>query len=85
MDPVRLDVATPSRPYAITIGDGILDRLPALLDEAGTPARRFVVSSPLVWRLHGARLAAAGLPSRSSCRTASGSSSCRRSRASTTR
>ena len=61
MDPVRLDVATPSRHYTVTIGDGILDRLPALLDEAGTPARRFVVSNPLVWRLHGSRLAAAGL------------------------
>jgi 3-dehydroquinate synthase len=61
MDPVRLDVATPSRTYAVTIGDGVLDRLPALLDEAGTPARRFVISNPLVWRLHGARLAAAGL------------------------
>jgi 3-dehydroquinate synthase len=45
----------------VTIGDGILSGLPALLDEAGTPARRFVVSNPLVWRLHGSRLAAAGL------------------------
>jgi 3-dehydroquinate synthase len=61
MDPVRLDVATPSRHYTVTIGDGILDRLATLLDEAGTPARRFVVSNPLVWRLHGSRLAAAGL------------------------
>jgi 3-dehydroquinate synthase len=61
MDPVRLDVATPSRQYTVTIGAGILDRLPALLDQAGTPARRFVVSNPLVWRLHGAGLAAAGL------------------------
>ena len=61
MTPVRVDVATPSRQYTVTIGDGILDRLPALLDEAGAPARRFVVSNPLVWRLHGSRLAAAGL------------------------
>jgi 3-dehydroquinate synthase len=61
MDPVRLDVATPSRTYTVTIGHGILGRLPALLDEAGTPVRRFVVSNPLVWRLHGAQLAAAGL------------------------
>jgi 3-dehydroquinate synthase len=61
MDPVRLDVATPSRKYTVTIGDGILDQLPALLDDAAAPARRFVVSNPLVWRLHGSRLAAAGL------------------------
>jgi 3-dehydroquinate synthase len=57
MDPIRLDVPTPSRRYAITLGTGVLDDLPALLDEAGAPARRFVVSNALVWRLHGRRLA----------------------------
>src|SRR5207344_360520 len=31
------------------------------LDDVKAPARRFVVTSPLVWRLHGARLAKAGL------------------------
>jgi 3-dehydroquinate synthase len=56
MDLVQLDVHTPSRPYVVSIGDGILDRLPALLDAAGAPPRRFVVSNPLVWRLHAARL-----------------------------
>jgi len=61
MHPIRVDVGTPSRPYAITLGDGILDGLQQLLDEARAPSRRFVVSSPLVWRLHGARLSAAGL------------------------
>ena len=61
MESVRLEVATPSRRYVVTIGDGVLGQLPRLLDEAGTPARRFVVSNPLVWRLHGGRLAAAGL------------------------
>jgi 3-dehydroquinate synthase len=57
MEPVRLDVETPSRRYVITLGDGVLARLPRLLDEAGAPARRFVVSSPAIWRLHGRRLA----------------------------
>ena len=57
----RIDVLTPSRRYVISLGHGILDRLARLLDEAGAPARRFVVSSPLVWRLHGSRLARAGL------------------------
>lgn len=61
MDTVHLDVNTPSRPYGITIAHGAIDRLPGLLDDAGAPARRFVVSNPLVWRLHGARLAAVGL------------------------
>jgi 3-dehydroquinate synthase len=60
MNPVRLDVHTPSRRYAVTLGLGVIDRLPRLLDEAGAPARRFVVSSPTIWRLHGARLARAG-------------------------
>ncbi len=52
-----LNVDTPSRHYVVTLGDGALDRLGHLLDEAKVPARRFVVSSPLVWRLHGSRLA----------------------------
>src|SRR4051812_8699440 len=59
MDPVRIDVSTPSRAYAVTIGEGLLDRIGSLLDAAGAPARRFVVSSPLVWRLHGPQLARA--------------------------
>jgi 3-dehydroquinate synthase len=53
MDPVHLVVSTPSRAYPVTIGDGLLDRVGAMLDAIGAPARRFVVSSPLVWRLHG--------------------------------
>jgi 3-dehydroquinate synthase len=65
MDPVRIDVPTPSRAYSVTIGDGLLDRVGAMLDAIGAPARRFIVSSPLVWRLHGpqiARAAAIGEP-----------------------
>lgn len=57
MDSTRIDVSTPSRRYAVTIGDGALGRLPRLLDEVGAPARRFVVSSPTVWRFHGERFA----------------------------
>jgi 3-dehydroquinate synthase len=56
MDPVRIDLSTPSRGYTVTIGDGTLDRLGATLDAIGAPARRFVVSSPLVWRLHGPQM-----------------------------
>lgn len=61
MDPARLTVTTPSRTYPIVIGEGTLLSLTRWLDEAGTPARRFVVSNSLVWRLHGGRLASAGL------------------------
>lgn len=59
MSPIRIEVTTPSRRYPVTIGDGLLDVLARTLDEVHAPARRFVVSSPLVWRLHGARIARA--------------------------
>ena len=59
MDPVRIDVATPSRSYPVTLADGSIDRLAHILDDLHTPERRFIVSSPLVWRLHGSRVARA--------------------------
>ena len=55
-DPIRVDVTTGGAGSAILIGDGIVDRLPALLDAHGVGARRFVVSSPTIWRLHGAQV-----------------------------
>ena len=55
--PLRVTVETPSRPYSIVLGHGLLSGLPALLDEAQTPARRFIVSSPRVWKAQGARIA----------------------------
>jgi 3-dehydroquinate synthase len=57
MPPVRIEVPTPSRAYAVSIEDSALDRLGQLLDELKVPARRFIVSSPMVWRLHGSRVA----------------------------
>ncbi|MBZ5560218.1 MAG: 3-dehydroquinate synthase [Acidobacteriia bacterium] len=57
MDPVRIDVATPSRAYTVTIADGAIERLGRTLDDLHAPERRFIVSSPLVWRLHGPKLA----------------------------
>ncbi len=54
--PIRIDVRTPSRPYTVTIGDGTLDHVGHSLDVLRAPARRFIVSSPLVWRLHGPQL-----------------------------
>jgi 3-dehydroquinate synthase len=56
MDPIRIDVATPSRAYPVTIYDGALDRVGQALDDIRAPARRFIVSSPLVWRLHGPQI-----------------------------
>jgi 3-dehydroquinate synthase len=54
---LKIDVPTPSRAYTITIADGALDHVGRILDELGAPERRFIVSSPLVWRLHGPQLA----------------------------
>jgi 3-dehydroquinate synthase len=56
MPPLRIDVKTPSRPYSVTIEDHAIEHLGGALDAVQAPERRFVVSSPLVWRLHGARL-----------------------------
>src|SRR5262245_35905501 len=56
MDPIRIDVATPSRSYAVTLGEGLIDKLHRLLDDIRVPARRFIVSSPVVWRFHGTHL-----------------------------
>jgi 3-dehydroquinate synthase len=63
MDPVRIDVSTPSRAYRVTIADGALDRLARLINDVRLPERRFVVSSPLVWRLHGPQFGRAGVTS----------------------
>jgi 3-dehydroquinate synthase len=51
--PVRVDVVAGAQSSAIVIGEGLGERLASLLDEHGVGARRFVVSSPTVWRLHG--------------------------------
>ena len=53
---VRIDVETGSRSSAIWIGDGIAEQLPVLLEQHGVGRRRFIVSSPLIWRLHGTQL-----------------------------
>ena len=56
---IGINVSTPSRSYRISLGDGVLDCASRLLDELRLPEGRFIVSSPLVWRLHGPRLARA--------------------------
>src|SRR5688500_11745443 len=56
---VRVEVTTGARPSTIWIGNGTLERLAELLDSHGVGARRFVVSSPVIWRLLGARVQSA--------------------------
>jgi 3-dehydroquinate synthase len=50
---VRLEVRAGSGRYTVEIAPGLASRVVQLADEAGTPPRRFFVSSPTVWRLHG--------------------------------
>jgi 3-dehydroquinate synthase len=52
---VRLDVRTGSGCYAVELAPGAATRLQAIADAAGAPARRFIVSSPTVWRFHADR------------------------------
>jgi 3-dehydroquinate synthase len=54
--PVRIEVQTGDRTSAILIGEGIVDRLSALLDAQSIGARRFLVSSPVVWSFHGPQI-----------------------------
>ena len=54
--PVRVDVQTGDRGSAIWIGEGIADRLSALLDAHQAGSRRFVVSSSVIWRFHGEQM-----------------------------
>jgi 3-dehydroquinate synthase len=59
MEPVRLDVNAGSRTSTIWIGEGVSDTISSLLDAQGVGSRRFVVTSPTVWRLHGPTLQSA--------------------------
>ena len=55
-EPVRVDVLAGSGASTIWVGDGIADRADELLDAHAISRRRFIVSSPLIWRLHGERI-----------------------------
>lgn len=54
-DTVRLDVRAAAGRYTIEIAPGAASRLRSILDGAHVPARRFIVSSPTVWRFHAER------------------------------
>jgi 3-dehydroquinate synthase len=53
--PVRLIVRAASREYPLEIEGGSADSLGSALERLQLPRRRFIVSSPTVWRLHGDR------------------------------
>ena len=52
-DPIRVAVTTGTQSSAILIGEGVSARLGALLDDRRIGQRRFVVSTPAIWRFHG--------------------------------
>lgn len=54
--PVRIDVTTASAASTLFVGEGTADQLTSLLDAHKIGRRRFVVSNPIVWRLHGEQL-----------------------------
>jgi 3-dehydroquinate synthase len=58
-EPVRIDVNAGTRASTIWIGQGVTERAAALLDANRPGGRRFVVSNPVIWRLHGERIAGA--------------------------
>jgi 3-dehydroquinate synthase len=49
---VLLEVGSRSGRYGVHIEPGTAARVRALLDGAGVPGRRFLVSNPTVWRFH---------------------------------
>jgi 3-dehydroquinate synthase len=55
-EPVRVEVHAGAHASTIWVGEGLADRLPTLLDSHGVGARRFIVSSPAIWRFHGEQL-----------------------------
>ena len=54
----QIDVQT-SRPYRVHVGQELIEQLDAILTAAGSTGRRFVVSSPPIWKLHGNAIAGA--------------------------
>ena len=56
MNAVQIDVQTTSRTYQVHVGEGITAHLNQMLDNAGATERRFLVSSPSVWKAHGATI-----------------------------
>ena len=59
MQPIRIDVASSIRTYPVLVSPGLAGELTQWLDDTGVGERRFVVSSPNVWKHHGEMLVAA--------------------------
>ena len=55
--PVQVDVATAPNPYRVYVGKDLINQLDTILTAAGSTGRRFIVSSPPIWKLHGSAIA----------------------------
>jgi 3-dehydroquinate synthase len=55
----HVDVRAGNARYRVEIQAGIAQRLSSILDSVSAPARRFVVSSAPIWRLHGTAISRA--------------------------
>jgi 3-dehydroquinate synthase len=52
----QIEVATANQYSTIRVGEGLSEELAPLLDAHGVGRKRFVVSSPVIWRHQGARI-----------------------------
>jgi len=52
-DSIRIEVRAASATYCVQIAAGAIATLGRLLDDVRAPVRRFIVSTPPVWQLHG--------------------------------
>jgi 3-dehydroquinate synthase len=59
MPTTRIEVSASAGAYPVIVGAGALGTLPQLLESEGLGAQCVIVSSPMVWELHGRRLARA--------------------------
>lgn len=53
MNPIYVDISAESRRYPVYIEEGLTAHLGELVEAARLGSRQLIVSSPLVWRLHG--------------------------------
>jgi 3-dehydroquinate synthase len=51
-----IEVATANQHSTIRVGEGLSEELAPLLDSHGVGRKRFIVSSPVIWRHQGARI-----------------------------
>ena len=59
MHPTRIDVSSAARTYPVFVAHGIVNQIARWLSAADVGERRFLVSSPTVWKRHGETVAAA--------------------------